>query len=41
MKAWARKKYTPLIEFAYYDNESTTGGPSSFSVEPNSQNCWL
>ena len=25
MKAWARKKYTPLIEFAYYDNESPTG----------------
>ena len=25
MKSWARKKYTPLIEFAYYDNESPTG----------------
>lgn len=25
MKAWARKKYTPLIEFAYHDNESPTG----------------
>lgn len=25
MKSWARKKYTPLIEFSYYDNESPTG----------------
>ena len=25
MKRWARAKYTPLIEFAFYDNESETG----------------
>lgn len=25
MKSWARNKYTPLIEFAYHDNESPTG----------------
>lgn len=25
MQSWARKNYTPLIEFAYYDNESPTG----------------
>ena len=25
MESWARKKYTPLVEFAYYDNESPTG----------------
>lgn len=25
MKKWARAKYTPLIEFAFYDNESDTG----------------
>lgn len=25
MKQWARAKYTPLIEFAFYDNESETG----------------
>jgi len=25
MKQWARAKYTPLIEFAFYDNESESG----------------
>lgn len=25
MENWAREKYTPLIEFSYYDNESPTG----------------
>lgn len=25
MEQWARGKYTPLIEFAFYDNESETG----------------
>ena len=25
MKDWARKKYTPLVEFAYLDNESANG----------------
>jgi len=25
MKAWARSKYTPLIDFAFYDNESSNG----------------
>lgn len=25
MSDWARQKYTPLIEFAYYDSESPTG----------------
>lgn len=25
MRAWARAKYTPLIEFAFYDKESETG----------------
>lgn len=25
MKQWARAKYRPLIEFAFYDNESETG----------------
>lgn len=25
MRDWARRKYTPLIEFAFYDNESETG----------------
>jgi hypothetical protein len=25
MESWARSKYTPLIEFAYRDNESSTG----------------
>ena len=25
MRDWARRKYTPLIEFAFYDNESENG----------------
>ena len=25
MTRWARKKYTPLVNFAFYDNESETG----------------
>ncbi|WP_432731273.1 hypothetical protein [Variovorax sp. W6] len=25
MRRWARSKYTPLIDFAYYDSESETG----------------
>ncbi len=25
MEDWARRKYTPLIEFAFYDNESENG----------------
>lgn len=25
MKDWARKKYTPLVAFAYLDNESANG----------------
>lgn len=25
MKRWARQKYTPLIDFAFYDNESESG----------------